>query len=76
MSTPKPLLIGGEWIADSSEAISSVNPANGEVNYEVSAATACHVDAAVEAAHQAAASAAWRNLLLFRRARANASPLR
>src|SRR5262249_5433155 len=59
----------GEWIADSSAAIVSVNPANGETNYEVSAATSHHVDAAVDAARQAAASSAWRNLLPYQRGR-------
>ena len=39
------MLIGGEWIADSEEAIVSVNPANGQVNYEICAATPRHVDA-------------------------------
>jgi betaine-aldehyde dehydrogenase len=66
---PKPLLIGGEWIADSAEAIVSVNPASGEVNYEVCAATARHVDAAVDAARQAGGSSAWRDMLPHKRAR-------
>jgi len=42
-SNAKPMLIGGEWIADSEEAIVSVNPANGQVNYEICAATPRHV---------------------------------
>jgi acyl-CoA reductase-like NAD-dependent aldehyde dehydrogenase len=64
----KPLLIGGEWV-DSPEAIVSVNPATGAVNYEVSAATAQHVDASVDAARQAAGSSAWRDMLPHKRAR-------
>ncbi len=66
---PKPLLIGGEWIADSPEAIVSVNPANGEVNYEVCAATARHVEAAVDAARRAGSGTAWRDMLPHKRAR-------
>jgi betaine-aldehyde dehydrogenase len=69
MSAPKPFLIGGDWIADSAQTIVSVNPANGEVNYEVSAATAGHVEAAVDVARRAATSGAWRNLLPHQRAR-------
>jgi len=65
----KPFLIGGEWIADSEEAIVSVNPANGQVNHEVCAASLRHVDAAVEAARQAVAAAAWREMLPHKRAR-------
>ncbi len=65
----KPFLIGGEWIGESTETIVSVNPASGEVNYEVCAATARDVDAAVDAARQAAASAAWRDMLPHKRAR-------
>jgi betaine-aldehyde dehydrogenase len=65
----KPFLIGGEWISGSDEAIVSVNPANGETNYEVCAATPRHVDAAVDAARAAAGASAWRDLLPHKRAR-------
>jgi betaine-aldehyde dehydrogenase len=65
----KPLLIGGEWISGTGEVIVSVNPATGQVNYEVCAATPRHVDAAVESARQAASAAAWREMLPHRRAR-------
>jgi betaine-aldehyde dehydrogenase len=65
----KPLLIGGEWIRDTDEAIVSVNPATGQVNYEVCAASARHVDAAVEAARQASEATGWRDMLPHRRAR-------
>jgi betaine-aldehyde dehydrogenase len=68
-SDAKALLIGGEWRADSDDVIVSVNPATGQVNYEVCAATARHVDAAVEAATQAAHASAWRNMLPHKRAR-------
>lgn len=56
----RPLLINGEWIADTGEALVSVNPANGRVNYEVSAAGAREVDAAVASATQAVNPSAWR----------------
>jgi len=68
-SNAKALLIGGEWRADSDDVIVSVNPATGQVNYEVCAATARHVDAAVEAATQAAHASAWRDMLPHKRAR-------
>jgi betaine-aldehyde dehydrogenase len=68
-SDVKPLLIGGEWRADSDDVIVSVNPATGRVNHEVCAATARHVDAAVEAATQAAHASAWRDMLPHKRAR-------
>jgi betaine-aldehyde dehydrogenase len=63
----RPMLIGGEWIADGDEAITSINPASGAVNYTVSAASARHVDAAVEAAHKAVP--VWRDMLPHKRAR-------
>lgn len=65
----KPLLVGGEWIAGSGEALVSVNPASGAVNYEVSAAAAREVDLAVAAAARAAALPAWRGMLAHQRAR-------
>jgi betaine-aldehyde dehydrogenase len=68
-SHAKPLLIGGEWSADSEEVIVSVNPATGAINYEVCAATGRHVDAAVEAATRAAHASAWRDMLPHKRAR-------
>lgn len=65
----KPLLIGGEWIADTGETIVSVNPASGQVNYEVCVATARQVDAAVDCAREAASASAWRQMLPHNRAR-------
>ena len=59
-STPKPLLINGEWVADATETFESINPANGALNYQLSLAQAGHVDAAVTAAKAAAARPAWR----------------
>ncbi len=63
-----PFLIGGEWISDTSSHITHINPATGEVNYEVCAGTEAHVNAAVESAHKAAADPAWRNMLPHNRA--------
>jgi betaine-aldehyde dehydrogenase len=45
-----------------------VNPATGEVNYQVCAGTEAHIDAAVKSAHEAARKSAWRNMLPHNRA--------
>ena len=58
----------GEWIQDTSSYITHVNPATGEVNYEVCAGTEAHIDAAVNAAHKAAGKPSWRNMLPHNRA--------
>ncbi|MFP5276931.1 MAG: aldehyde dehydrogenase [Acidobacteriota bacterium] len=58
-----PFLIGGEWITNSSSCITHINPATGEVNYQVSAGTEADIDAAVQSAHKAASNPAWRNML-------------
>jgi len=65
---PLPFLIGGEWVQDTSSHITHVNPATGEVNYEVCAGTAEHIDAAVQVAHKAANQPEWRNMLPHNRA--------
>jgi betaine-aldehyde dehydrogenase len=65
---PLPFLIGGEWVQDTPSHITHINPATGEVNYEVCAGTEAHIDAAVNAAHQAAAKPEWRNMLPHQRA--------
>ncbi|MBV8893195.1 MAG: aldehyde dehydrogenase family protein, partial [Acidobacteria bacterium] len=65
---PLPFLIGGEWVQDTPSHITHINPATGEVNYEVCAGTEAHIDAAVDAAHKAAAKAEWRNMLPHQRA--------
>lgn len=65
---PLPFLIGGEWIQDTASHFTHVNPATGEVNYEVCAGTEEHIDAAVQAAHQAASNPSWRNMLPHLRA--------
>lgn len=66
---PSPMLIGGEWVSDADDVIVPVNPATGRANHAVCAATARHVEAAVEAARAAAAMPAWRDLLPHKRAR-------
>jgi betaine-aldehyde dehydrogenase len=67
-SQPKPLLIGGEWVRDTPTCLTSINPATGETNFEVCAATEAHVDAAVTTARAAAAAPFWREMLPHRRA--------
>ncbi len=67
-SSPKPLLIAGEWIRDTPTRLTSINPANGEANYEVCAATEQHVDAAVKAGNAAFHSPSWQKLLPHQRA--------
>jgi betaine-aldehyde dehydrogenase len=63
-----PFLIGGEWVHDTSSYITHVNPATGEVNYQVCAGTEAHIDRAVKSAHEAARQPAWRNMLPHHRA--------
>jgi len=65
---PLPFLIAGEWVQDTPSHITHINPATGEVNYEVCAGTEAHIDAAVNAAHKAAAKPEWRNMLPHQRA--------
>lgn len=61
--SPKPMLIGGDWVSCEQNALESVNPADGSVNYRVSTAGSEHVDAAVAAARSAVAGKAWRQML-------------
>jgi acyl-CoA reductase-like NAD-dependent aldehyde dehydrogenase len=65
---PIPFLIGGEWVHDTPSTITHVNPATGEVNYEVCAGTEAHIDAAVKSAQEASRKPAWRNMLPHNRA--------
>jgi betaine-aldehyde dehydrogenase len=64
-----PFLIGGEWVKDTSSHITHVNPATGEINYEVCAGTEADIDAAVQTAHKTASHPSWRNMLPHDRAR-------
>jgi betaine-aldehyde dehydrogenase len=68
-SQVKPLLIDGQWLNDADDVIVSVNPATGQVNHEVCAASARHVDGAVESAREAANATSWREMLPHKRAR-------
>ncbi|MGY8524327.1 aldehyde dehydrogenase [Paracidovorax citrulli] len=63
MAELKPMLIGDQWVAREDDALESINPADGSVNYRVSVADAALVDRAVGTARTAAASKAWRNML-------------
>jgi len=62
-TTAKPMLIDGESVAASSEVLRSINPATGDLNYEVAAADANDVARAIAAATCAAAATAWRDML-------------
>lgn len=68
MSTEKttdlqPMLIGDQWITSDTDALDSVNPANGSINCRITTASAAHVDAAVSAAREAASAKSWRDML-------------
>lgn len=69
MNGAKPMLIGGEWVDDSGAVLESVNPATGQKNYEVCAATAQEVDRTVGVAQHAATEESWRQMLPHARAR-------
>ena len=62
------MLIDGQWLVDSRQILVSINPATGQRNHEVSAASVEYVDRAVVAAARAAASGPWRSLLPHQRA--------
>ncbi|MEP9379099.1 aldehyde dehydrogenase [Aquabacter sp. CN5-332] len=65
---PIPFLIGGEPVRG--EAVfQSVNPATGQVNYEVSVASSADVDRCVAVAQEAARAPKWRNMKPHERAR-------
>ena len=69
MGDAKPMLIGDEWVGDSGAVLESVNPATGETNYAVCAATKKEVDRAVGTAMKAATTPSWRDMLPHLRAR-------
>lgn len=68
-TAPLPLLIGDEWLVGGGEPLKSINPANGQVNAEISAATAADVDRAVQTAAAAQRRPAWRDMRPHDRAR-------
>ncbi|MDR2332410.1 MAG: aldehyde dehydrogenase [Burkholderiaceae bacterium] len=57
------MLIGDQWITSDTDALDSVNPANGSINCRITTASATHVDAAVSAAREAASAKSWRDML-------------
>lgn len=71
MHEAKPMLIGGEDVPGEAgvKPLKSVNPATGEINYEVAAAGPNAVDRAVRNAAQAFAQRSWREMLPMQRAR-------
>ncbi|SPA33153.1 NAD/NADP-dependent betaine aldehyde dehydrogenase [Cupriavidus taiwanensis] len=64
----RPFLIGAQWTTGEGVPFDSVNPATGEVNATVGAASAADVDRAVQAAKAAQADPAWREMLPHKRA--------
>ncbi len=65
----KPMFIGGEWVTETDQPLKSVNPATGQVNFEVATANPQQVDEAVLAGKHAAARPEWRFMLPHVRAR-------
>src|ERR1700693_4160040 len=64
-----PFLIGGKWISDTPAHFTHINPATGEPNYRICAATEEHLDEAVRSAHEAASKPSSRHMLPHERAR-------
>ncbi len=69
MGNAKPLLIGDRWVSGTDAMLESVNPASGQRNYEVCAATGREVAEAVETARQAADVKSWHQMLPHARGR-------
>ncbi|WP_459617410.1 aldehyde dehydrogenase [Bordetella sp. 2513F-2] len=71
MPTPsetKSLLIGGEWVPAADGEFESINPATGQRNFGIGAASSAQVDEAVDAAWLAVRQPAWRDMLPHQRA--------
>ncbi|WP_093802695.1 aldehyde dehydrogenase family protein [Streptomyces sp. Wb2n-11] len=66
---PTDILIAGRWRRGAGEPVDTVDPATGRVLATVSCASADEVDEAAEAAAQAMADPAWRDLFPHERAR-------
>lgn len=66
--TLKPMLIAGEWISAPEQAFESINPATGQANFQISAASDALVDQAVQSAWHAVRQPAWRDMLAHQRA--------
>jgi acyl-CoA reductase-like NAD-dependent aldehyde dehydrogenase len=69
MGEIRPLLVDGEWISQTGQRLASSNPATGQDNGWVAAASPDTVEHAVRSGARAAADPAWRNLLPHQRAR-------
>ena len=69
MADIRPLLIHGEWRRDTGASIPSLNPATGQENGRIAAATAALVDEAVQSGARAGAEPGWRQLLPHQRGR-------
>ncbi len=70
LSAPRPLLIGGEWVAAQDGGTFDVfDPATGEVLARVASAQAADVDRAVAAARDAFVSPKWKKLVPAQRAK-------
>jgi betaine-aldehyde dehydrogenase len=67
-SSPRPLLINGEWLDGEAGTLTSQNPATGAINHEISCASAGDVDRAVTTALAAASADSWVALLPHQRA--------
>src|SRR5512135_2478527 len=68
MAQAKPLLIGERWCHGAGEILTSVNPATGEVNAQVSTACEQDIDIAVNQAHAALRETRWSSRLPHERA--------
>ncbi|MET9541111.1 aldehyde dehydrogenase [Streptomyces sp. NPDC006553] len=66
---PTDILIAGQWRRGAGEPLDTVDPATGHVLATVHSASAAEVGEAAEAAAQAVADPAWRDLLAHERAR-------
>ncbi len=69
MAKAKPMLIGDQWTNDSGAVLESVNPATGQTNFAVCAATGEEVERAVSVAQEAARNSDWRQMLPHARGR-------
>ena len=69
LDTPRPMLIGGEWVGDdSNEWGATVNPADGKVICKYAIAGKANVDQAVVAARQAFENKKWSKITPAQRA--------
>jgi len=70
LASPRPMLIGGEWLqAESGDLIEVINPATESVIGKVAAAGPLEVDAAVQAASHAFRQGAWTEITPYERSK-------